>query len=70
MARKGIRRAGRLLAMGLVIAAVCAVARALGEARSGSAGSGSARATSGDTWPPVPVNADRGVNHREPTASP
>lgn len=53
MARTRIRRVGRLLVIGLVIAAI---ARAVGRARGGA---GSIRATSGDTWPPVPVNADR-----------
>lgn len=56
MARTRLRRLGRLLVIGLTLAAL---ARAFGRARSRSVGPGWAGATSGDTWPPVPVNADR-----------
>jgi hypothetical protein len=60
MAKRRLRRLGRLLLMGLVMAAV---ARALGRARSRTVGPGSSPATIVDTWPPVPVNADRGLDH-------
>jgi len=60
MAKTRLRRVGRLLVVGLALAAL---ARALGRARSRSVGPDSAGATSGDTWPPVPVNADRRLSH-------
>jgi len=59
MARTPLRRIGRLVVIGLVIAAI---ARALGRARTRSDNAGAVRPTSGDTWPPVPVNADRRLN--------
>ena len=63
MARTPPRRLGRLVVVGLAIAALAVTARALGRARSRAVGPGGAGATSGDTWPPVPVNPDRTLNH-------
>lgn len=58
-----LRRLGWLVVLGLAVATMAAVARELGRARNRSAGPVSTGATSGDTWPPVPLNADRGLSH-------